>query len=36
MSESNEVAPGMGASCGVRLKQAREEAGLSRKKWPPA
>ncbi|MDI9239781.1 DUF4115 domain-containing protein [Lysobacter sp. LF1] len=26
---SNEAAPEMGASCGVRLKQAREKAGLS-------
>ncbi len=29
MMQSNEVAPDMGASCGVRLKQAREQAGLS-------
>lgn len=29
MMHSNEFAPDMGASCGVRLKQAREKAGLS-------
>lgn len=29
MMHSNEAAPGMGANCGVRLKQAREQAGLS-------
>ena len=29
MMYSNEAAPEMGASCGVRLKQAREKAGLS-------
>ncbi|HEY5851362.1 MAG TPA: RodZ domain-containing protein [Lysobacter sp.] len=29
MGSSNDVAPEMGASCGVRLKQAREQAGLS-------
>lgn len=29
MMRSNEAAPEMGASCGVRLKQAREKAGLS-------
>lgn len=29
MMHSNDVAPEMGASCGVRLKQAREQAGLS-------
>lgn len=29
MMQSNEVAPESGASCGARLKQAREQAGLS-------
>jgi cytoskeleton protein RodZ len=29
MGSSNDTAPEMGASCGVRLKQAREQAGLS-------
>lgn len=29
MMQSNEVAPESGASCGMRLKQAREQAGLS-------